>query len=75
MYFRIKSYNFVRKNLIYICKEILIFVVVVIKCVGYIKIVINLFIWFYSFIFIYICFLYILLLNIYISRVLVNIKS
>lgn len=44
MYFRIKSYNFVRKNLIYICKEILIFVVVVIKCVGYIKIVINLFI-------------------------------
>lgn len=75
MYFRIKSYNFVRKNLIYICKEILIFVVVVIKFVGYIKIVINLFIWFYSFIFIYICFLYILLLNIYISRVLVNIKS
>lgn len=75
MYFRINSYNFVRKNLIYICKEILIFVVVVIKCVGYIKIVINLFIWFYSFIFIYICFLYILLLNIYISRVLVNIKS
>lgn len=75
MYFRIKSYNFVRRNLIYICKEILIFVVVVIKCVGYIKIVINLFIWFYSFIFIYICFLYILLLNIYISRVLVNIKS
>lgn len=41
MYFRIKSYNPVRRNLIYICKEISIPVAVATKCVGHIKTVIN----------------------------------
>lgn len=75
MYFRIKSYNPVRRNLIYICKEISIPVAVATKCVGHIKTVINSSTWSYSFISIHTCSLYILLLNIYISRVLVNTKS
>lgn len=41
MYFRIKSYNPVRRNLIYICKEISIPVAVATKFVGHIKTVIN----------------------------------
>lgn len=78
MYFRIKSYNPVRRNLIYICKEISIPVASSCnygKCVGHIKTVINSSTWSYSFISIHTCSLYILLLNIYISRVLVNTKS
>lgn len=71
MYFRIKSYNPVRRNLIYICKEISIPVAVAAKCVivGHIKTVRS-----YSFISIHACSLY-LLPNIYINRVLVNTKS
>lgn len=45
------------------------------KCVGHIKTVINSSTWSYSFIPIHTCSLYILLPNIYISRVLVNTKS
>lgn len=66
----------VRKNLIYICKEISIPVAVAAKCVivGHIKTVIQSSVRSYSFISIHACSLY-LLPNIYINRVLVNTKS
>lgn len=48
----------VRKNLIYICKEISIPVAVATKCVGHIKTVINSSTWSYSFIPIHTCSLY-----------------